>query len=258
MKLSRNSMRKIIITTISFAILLICVVSLSLHSIHSDHKSENVEKSAVKVRMNTVKQIRSSSLKISSINGMKSKDVKKNDTSPDKSEHKDEPKHEESTPQVNEPTPQVKEEVPQPEPLKRTLVHNGVQIKIGQYFGALVRGDVENLQNYINSSPWTNVGIMYNEPFVDDGVGTYLAGHNPGVFAPLTDLQIGSSVTVYDDNGNSKDYVVKRHTSIYNGTDGPIAVNSSELAEFINAVKSNESLMIQFCIGPDLQLFYLE
>ena len=43
---------------------------------------------------------------------------------------------------------------------------------------------------------------------VTDGTNTYFIGHNPGVFAPVMDLQIGDTVTVCDEAGNSRTYTV--------------------------------------------------
>lgn len=60
------------------------------------------------------------------------------------------------------------------------------------------------------SAPATGAGIFAgNNNSVRDNTGLFLVGHNPGSFAPLMGLSIGSRVVLTDANGQSRTFEVR-------------------------------------------------
>lgn len=147
---------------------------------------------------------------------------------------------------------------PQPEPLKSAIVYQGKVMRYGPNFGPLetTNGAAYQAQAYIDASPWTNIALGWNDLNFNDGVGTYMAGHNHGVFTPLTSLDYGGTVDVYDRDGNKKTYVVKERTHLWNATGGP-TTTTEEVDAMLEKMKSTESLVLQYCLENDMQLYYL-
>lgn len=154
-----------------------------------------------------------------------------------------------------QPQPQPQ---PQPEPLKSAIVYQGKVMRYGPNFGPLetTNGAAYQTQAYIDASPWTNIALGWNDLNFNDGVGTYMAGHNHGVFTPLTTLDYGGTVDVYDRDGNKKTYVVKERTHLWNATGGP-TTTTDEVDNMLEKMKSTESLVLQYCLENDMQLYYL-
>lgn len=146
----------------------------------------------------------------------------------------------------------------QPEPLKSAIVYQGKVMRYGPNFGPLetTNGAAYQAQAYIDASPWTNIALGWNDLNFNDGVGTYMAGHNHGVFTPLTTLDYGGTVDVYDRDGNKKTYVVKERTHLWNATGGP-TTTTDEVDNMLEKMKSTESLVLQYCLENDMQLYYL-
>lgn len=142
--------------------------------------------------------------------------------------------------------------------LNTAIVYQGNILHYGPNFGPLEssNGAAYQAQAYIDSSPWSNIALGWNDVNFNDGVGTYMAGHNQGVFTPLTSLDYGSTVDVYDRSGNKKTYVVKEHAHLWNDTGQPITVND-EADRIIEKMKVTESIVIQYCLEDDMQLYYL-
>lgn len=147
---------------------------------------------------------------------------------------------------------------PQLEPLKSAIVYQGKVMRYGPNFGPLetTNGAAYQAQAYIDASPWTNIALGWNDLNFNDGVGTYMAGHNHGVFTPLTTLDYGGTVDVYDRDGNKKTYVVKERTHLWNATGGP-TTTTDEVDNMLEKMKSTESLVLQYCLENDMQLYYL-
>ena len=156
-----------------------------------------------------------------------------------------------------QPQPQLQPQ-PQPEPLKSAIVYQGKVMRYGPNFGPLetTNGAAYQAQAYIDASPWTNIALGWNDLNFNDGVGTYMAGHNHGVFTPLTTLDYGGTVDVYDRDGNKKTYVVKERTHLWNATGGP-TTTTDEVDAMLEKMKSTESLVLQYCLENDMQLYYL-
>lgn len=142
--------------------------------------------------------------------------------------------------------------------LNTAIVYQGNVLHYGPNFGPLETSNkaAYQAQAYIDASPWSNIALGWNDVDFNDGVGTYMAGHNQGVFTPLTSLDYGSTVDVYDRAGNKKTYVVKEHAHLWNDTGQPIAVND-EADRIIEKMKVTESIVIQYCLEDDMQLYYL-
>lgn len=153
---------------------------------------------------------------------------------------------------ANQPQPQTSQV------LNTAIVYQGKVLHYGPNFGPLEssNGAAYQAQAYIDSSPWSNIALGWNDVNFNDGVGTYMAGHNQGVFTPLTSLDYGSTVDVYDRSGNKKTYVVKEHAHLWNDTGQPITVND-EADRIIEKMKVTESIVIQYCLEDDMQLYYL-
>lgn len=156
------------------------------------------------------------------------------------------------------PAPAQPQPQPQPEPLKSAIVYQGKVMRYGPNFGPLetTNGAAYQAQAYIDASPWTNIALGWNDLNFNDGVGTYMAGHNHGVFTPLTTLDYGGTVDVYDRDGNKKTYVVKERTHLWNATGGP-TTTTDEVDNMLEKMKSTESLVLQYCLENDMQLYYL-
>lgn len=142
--------------------------------------------------------------------------------------------------------------------LNTAIVYQGKVLHYGPNFGPLetTNGAAYQAQAFIDSSPWTNIALGWNDVNFNDGVGTYMAGHNQGVFTPLTSLDYGGTVDVYDRAGNKKTYVVRERTHLWNDTGQPSTV-TYEVDQMLEKMKVTESIVIQYCLGSDMQLYYL-
>lgn len=142
--------------------------------------------------------------------------------------------------------------------LNTAIVYQGKVLHYGPNFGPLetTNGAAYQAQAFIDSSPWTNIALGWNDVNFNDGVGTYMAGHNQGVFTPLTSLDYDGTVDVYDRAGNRKTYVVRERTHLWNDTGQPSTV-TYEVDQMLEKMKVTESIVIQYCLGSDMQLYYL-
>lgn len=89
----------------------------------------------------------------------------------------------------------------------------------------------------------------YNPLDFNDGKMTYLCGHNPGVLAPIANYAgVGKQISVWDANGQKKDFVFKRVIEIPRG----IYVGSSQaeaeaMAFLDNNMNDGEGIVFQYC-----------
>lgn len=80
--------------------------------------------------------------------------------------------------------------------------HRNVLHFLGNYI-PFEQGDSTDVAAPLGTaSTWIGTGN------VDDNQPTYFIGHNPGVFSPVVDLEIGDKVTVWDASGSSRTYYV--------------------------------------------------
>lgn len=101
-------------------------------------------------------------------------------------------------------------------------------------------------QSYIDQG---NIAQGYNPLNFNDGKMTYLCGHNPGVLAPIANYAgVGKQISVWDVNGQKKDFVFKRVIEIPRG----IYVGSSQaeaeaMAFLDNNMNDGEGIVLQYC-----------
>lgn len=99
--------------------------------------------------------------------------------------------------------------------LASTLVVGNAKIKIGRFFEYLSDDNVAEVQQYIDSAKFKNVGIAYNQIDHTDNKTSYVFGHNPGVMSPLArSVKSGLEVTIYDANGVPAQYTLSKLTEI--------------------------------------------
>lgn len=228
----------------------------SAKTIDSAYKVKEIvnfgKKSKTKAEQSAKKeQVKTETMQSSSA---KKEEIKKTETAPTNTAEKEEAVVTDTKSVVaNQPQSQSTQQV-----LNTAIVYQGKVLHYGPNFGPLEtsNGAAYQAQAYIDSSPWSNIALGWNDVNFNDGVGTYMAGHNQGVFTPLTSLDYGSTVDVYDRSGNKKTYVVKEHAHLWNDTGQPITVND-EADRIIEKMKVTESIVIQYCLEDDMQLYYL-
>ncbi len=133
--------------------------------------------------------------------------------------------------------------VEKPEP--NTLAFDGVKLHVGE----LVAGNLfvdrgPNLQNYINQG---FIGQAWHALNNNDGLVTYMAGHNPGVMSPLAAyVAVGKSVQVTDAQGSSREYiftdVLETPMNIHQN-----GVNQAVVDYTYYHMDDHEGIVIQFC-----------
>ena len=78
---------------------------------------------------------------------------------------------------------------------------------------------------------------------------TYLCGHNPGVLAPIANYAgVGKQVSVWDANGQKKDFVFKRVIEIPRGIYVGSSQAENEVMSFLdNNMNDGEGIVLQYC-----------
>lgn len=101
-------------------------------------------------------------------------------------------------------------------------------------------------QSYIDQ---VNIAQGYNPLNFNDGKMTYLCGHNPGVLAPLANYAgVGKQVSVWDTNGQKKDFVFKRVIEIPRGIYVGSSQAEAEVMSFLdNNMNDGEGIVLQYC-----------
>lgn len=101
-------------------------------------------------------------------------------------------------------------------------------------------------QSYIDQG---NIAQGYNPLNFNDGKMTYLCGHNPGVLAPLANYAgVGKQVSVWDANGQKKDFVFKRVIEIPRGIYVGSSQAENEVMSFLdNNMNDGEGIVLQYC-----------
>ena len=133
--------------------------------------------------------------------------------------------------------------IEKPEP--NTLAFDGVKLHVG----ALVAGNLfydrgPNLQNYINQG---FIGQAWHELNNNDGLVTYMAGHNPGVMSPLAAyVAVEKTMHVTDAQGSSREYVF---TDVLETPMGvrQNGVNQEVVDYTYYHMDDHEGIVIQFC-----------
>lgn len=101
-------------------------------------------------------------------------------------------------------------------------------------------------QSYIDQG---NIAQGYNPLDFNDGKMTYLCGHNPGVLAPIANYAgVGKQISVWDANGQKKDFVFKRVIEIPRGIYVGSSQSEAEAMAFLdNNMNDGEGIVLQYC-----------
>lgn len=101
-------------------------------------------------------------------------------------------------------------------------------------------------QSYIDQG---NIAQGYNSLNFNDGKMTYLCGHNPGVLSPLANYaSVGKQISVWDANGQKKDFVFKRVIEIPRGIYVGSSQAEAEVMSFLdNNMNDGEGIVLQYC-----------
>lgn len=101
-------------------------------------------------------------------------------------------------------------------------------------------------QSYIDQG---NIAQGYNPLNFNDGKMTYLCGHNPGVLAPIANYAgVGKQISVWDANGQKKDFVFKRVIEIPRGIYVGSSQSEAEAMAFLdNNMNDGEGIVLQYC-----------
>lgn len=134
---------------------------------------------------------------------------------------------------------------PTEKPEPNTLAFNGVKLHVGELVaGNLFYDRGPNLQNYINQGL---IGLAWHELNNNDGLVTYMAGHNPGVMSPLAAyVAVGKSVQVTDAQGSSREYVFTDVLETPMGVQQN-GVNQAVVDYTAYHMDDHEGIVIQFC-----------
>lgn len=134
---------------------------------------------------------------------------------------------------------------PTEKPEPNTLAFNGVKLHVGELVaGNLFYDRGPNLQNYINQGL---IGLAWHELNNNDGLVTYMAGHNPGVMSPLAAyVAVGKTMQVTDAQGSSREYVF---TDVLETPMGvrQNGVNQAVVDYTAYHMDDHEGIVIQFC-----------
>lgn len=89
----------------------------------------------------------------------------------------------------------------------------------------------------------------YNALDFSDGKMTYLCGHNPGVMAPIANYAgVGKQISVWDANGQKKDFVFKCVIEIPRGIYVGSSQSEAEAMAFLdNNMNDGEGIVLQYC-----------
>lgn len=130
--------------------------------------------------------------------------------------------------------------------ITRKIVFDNHTVDVGdKVVGSLyVNGSGQIIQSYIDRGL---VAQGWNELDNNDGMVTYLAGHNPGVLSDFANwVEVGKTFTVYDSNGNAKLYRMNR--VMETPMNRPVNGVSSEVVDYTYYhMYDHEGLVIQFC-----------
>lgn len=144
-------------------------------------------------------------------------------------------------------TPSVVNEPPvQPKTYTNMLNVNGSLIPVGSLQARdLFVESADRLQDYIDLG---YVGTAWHELDNHDGLVTYMAGHNPGVFSPLAAYaQIGRTFQVWDEHGNVRTYqfVDMYESSLYGLEEEQ--VDGKIVNYMYNHMNDHEGILLQWC-----------
>ncbi|WP_321388217.1 immunoglobulin-like domain-containing protein [uncultured Enterococcus sp.] len=138
------------------------------------------------------------------------------------------------------------EPTPTPEPVisqqNATISFLGVTIPFINYNGA-------------SAAPASGAGTWTGTGAVNDGAPTHFIGHNPGDFAPVMNITVGTPITVVDGQGNARTYTVYEVLDAYDDGLNAHDPNDNTWARVIDA--GGERISLQTCITDSINRIVL-
>lgn len=146
----------------------------------------------------------------------------------------------------NEPTLVEENATPTPEPVMTqqhsTISFLGVTLPFINYNGA-------------SAAPSSGAGTWTGTGMVNDGAPTHFIGHNPGDFAPVMNITVGTPITVVDGQGNSRTYVVYEVLDVTDDGINAHDPNDNAWDRIIEA--GGERISLQTCITDSVNRIVL-
>lgn len=147
---------------------------------------------------------------------------------------------------VEESTAPVAEPAPEPEPVisqqNATISFLRVTIPFINYNGA-------------SAAPASGAGTWTGTGAVNDGAPTHFIGHNPGDFASVMNITVGTPITVVDSQGNARTYTVYEVLDAYDDGVNAHDPNDNTWARVIDA--GGERISLQTCITDSINRIVL-
>lgn len=100
--------------------------------------------------------------------------------------------------------------------------------------------------NGASAAPSNGAGTWTGTGMVNDGAPTHFIGHNPGDFAPVMNITVGTPITVVDGQGNTRTYTVYEILDVYDDGINVHDPNDDSWARVIDA--GGERISLQTCI----------
>ncbi|WP_086348828.1 immunoglobulin-like domain-containing protein [Candidatus Enterococcus clewellii] len=138
--------------------------------------------------------------------------------------------------------------IPQPEPepvvpqQNATISFLGVTIPFINYNGA-------------SAAPASGAGTWTGTGAVNDGAPTHFIGHNPGDFAAVMNITVGTPITVVDGQGNTRTYSVYEVIDVYDDGINAHDPNDNTWSRVIEA--GGERISLQTCITDTMNRIVL-
>lgn len=140
-------------------------------------------------------------------------------------------------------------------PKDTTTTYHANRIYVGGQEIYYANGGTSSGMAIINGNPNGVASSYYGASFKgDDGDFTHFIGHNPGAFAVVQNISVGSTVIVTDAAGTPYTYHVYRiyDLAMTQGADGLMYPDSSEGQELVDGLAYHESLgeqvILQTCL----------
>lgn len=142
---------------------------------------------------------------------------------------------EESAAPVSEPEPVMTQQ-------NSTISFLGVTIPFINYNGA-------------SAAPSSGAGTWTGTGMVNDGAPTHFIGHNPGDFAPVMNISVGTPITIVDGQGNARTYSVYEVLDVYDDGINAHDPNDNTWTRIIE--DGGERISLQTCITDSVNRIVL-
>ncbi|MGG5314989.1 immunoglobulin-like domain-containing protein [Enterococcus sp. AZ072] len=109
--------------------------------------------------------------------------------------------------------------------------------------------------NGASAAPSSGAGTWTGTGMVNDGAPTHFIGHNPGDFAPVMNITVGTPITVVDGQGNTRTYTVYEVLDVYDDGINVHDPNDDIWGRVIDA--GGERISLQTCITDSVNRIVL-